>query len=177
MIQPVKSILFATNLSKSCIPAFNFAASIATRYQATLVILHVIEKIPDYAESRIKGLLGEKQWEEIEMSHEKNARQALIGKRSTNQMIRSALEQFCTDAGIDDSSCGYHSREIVLSSGNLVEEIVKTAAEYSCNLVVMGTHQGVLRDDPIGSTLKSVLKRAKLPLLIVPAEPAEGLSV
>ena len=52
MLKPLKAILFATNLSENCRDAFDFAASLATRYQATLVLLHVMEKMPDYVEGR-----------------------------------------------------------------------------------------------------------------------------
>jgi hypothetical protein len=75
----------------------------------------VIERIPDYAESRLEGLLGEEAWRELRHSQEEDARQKLIGKKSTNKLIRKALEQFCSEAGIDDASCGYDSREVVLA--------------------------------------------------------------
>jgi nucleotide-binding universal stress UspA family protein len=100
----IKTILFATNLTQACRPAFDFAAILALRFQAKLIILHVIERIPDYAESRLEGLLGEEAWRELRHSQEEDARQKLIGKKSTNKLIRKALEQFCSEAGIDCTS-------------------------------------------------------------------------
>ncbi len=168
MFKPIQSILFATNLSENCRSAFDFAASMATRYQATLVLLHVIEKIPEYVEGRLKGLLGEKQWQEISQSHADNARQALIGKKSSSKLIRDALDRFCVDAGIDDAACGYHSREIVVADGEIVEEVIEQSKKYNADLIVMGTRDGFLSDNRIGQTIKSVLRNSKIPVMVVP---------
>lgn len=167
-MKPVKSILFATNLSKSCIPAFEFAASMAIRYQATLVLLHVMEKMPDYVEGRLRGLLGENKYKELEAAHEKEARQTLIGKKSTSKLIRAALDRFCVETGIDDNACDYHSREIVLGSGEVIEEILAQAEKHQCELIVMGARQGFIKDNAIGKTIKSILRRSRIAVMVVP---------
>lgn len=168
MFKTFKSILFATNLSENCRQAFEVAASMATRYQATLVLLHVQERMPDYIESRLKGLLGEKQYDDLAHSHESSVRQALIGKKSSNSLVRKALEQFCVEAGIEDASCGYQSREIVVADGELVDEIVAKSKEYNCDVIIMGARDGFLSDNSIGATIKSVMRRSKVPVMMVP---------
>ncbi len=172
MIKPVKYILFATNLSENCKPAFDFAASLATRYQATIVLLHVIEKMPDYIEGRLKGLLGKEKWQQTIDDHAKDAREALIGKKSSNTLIRAALDQFCSEAGIDDDSCGYHAREIVVSSGEVVDDIISNAKQYECDIIIMGTKQTLIsKKTAIGQTIKGVLRGSKIPVLVVPPDP------
>ncbi len=168
MIKPIQNILFATNLSDDCLSAFDYAAAIATRFQATLVLLHVVEKVPQYIESRLKGLLGEKQWEETLSSQLSGVRQQLIGKKSSNALIQAALGQFCSDAGIDDSACGYHSREIVVTDGEVIHDIIKSAQDYKCDLIVMGTKEGFLSHNSIGSTIKRVIRQTKIPVMVVP---------
>ncbi|MCF8095739.1 MAG: universal stress protein [Desulfobacteraceae bacterium] len=174
MIKPVKSILFTTNLSQNSAEAFNHVISLAVRYQANIIILHVMEKIPDYAEARLKGLLGEEKWEEISKSHEDSARQVLIGKKSSNNLIREALDQFCIDAGIESAECGDISREIVIRDGDVVEEILDQASAYNSDLIVMAARQGIIsRDTSIGSTIKGVLRKSRVPVLVVPPEPGK----
>lgn len=168
MFKPIKSILFATNLSQNCMPAFEMAASMATRYQATLVLLHVLERVPDYIESRLRGMLGEKNYEQLVQKNSENARQALIGKKSSGSLIRDALDQFCTDAGIDDDSCGYQSREIVVAEGDLVDEIITRTKAHECDLIVMGAREGFLSDNSIGHTIKAVMRHSKVPVMMVP---------
>ena len=174
MFKNFKSILFATNLQDNCKPAFDFAVSIATRYQATIVLLHVLEnRMPDYVESRLKGLLGEEKWEEMKETHETNARQALIAKKSTDQLIQDALGKFCDEAGIDDASCGYHSREIVIGDGDVIDEIIDKAKEYQCDMIIMGAREGLIRDTAVSHVIKGVLHQAKRPVVVVPPEAAK----
>lgn len=168
MIRPVNAILFATNLSESCRQAFDFAAAMATRFQATIVLLHVMEKMPDYVEGRLKGLLGKEQWDSMQNAQERNAQAALIGKKSSNKLIREALTEFCSQAGIDDASCGYHSREIVISSGDVVEDILENAKTYDCDLIIMGTREGFLSKNTLGATIKAVMRRSRIPVMVVP---------
>lgn len=172
MMKPIKNILFATNLSENCVPAFDFAASLATRYQATIVLLHVIEKMPDYVEGRLMGLLGKEKWQETIDAHANDAREALIGKKSSNTLIRAALDQFCSEAGIDDDSCGYHAREIVVSSGEVIDDIISHAKKYECDVIIMGAREGFIsKKTSIGPTIKGVLRGSHTPVLVVPAEP------
>lgn len=174
MIKPLSNILFATNLSADCVAAFDYAAAIATRFQATLVLLHVVDKMPEYIESRLKGLLGESQWKESIESQVSAARNQLIGKKSSNKMIKAALAQFCSQAGIDDDACGYHSREIVITDGEVIDDIIENAQKYQCDLIVMGTKEGFLTHNSIGATIKGVMRRATIPVMVVP--PVEAAS-
>ena len=170
-MKSISSILLATNLTENCNPAFEFAASLATRYQATLVLLHVLQKMPDYIEAYLRGMLGEEKWQAYTEAHEKTALNTLAGKKSDSRMIREALEKFCAEAGIDDAACGYHSREIVLTDGEVVEDIVTQAKKHRCDLIVMGAHQGLITGTSIGATVKNVLRGSKIPVLVVPPDP------
>jgi nucleotide-binding universal stress UspA family protein len=62
-----------------------------------------------------------------------------------------------------------HERE-----GTVVEEILRTAAEISANLIVMGTHgHGSVYNLLVGSVTEGILKAAHRPVLLVPA-PLDG---
>lgn len=168
MFKPIKTILFATNLSETCKQAFDFTAILATRFQATIVLLHVLEKMPMSVEGQLKGMLGAKRWDELMASHESDARQILIGKQSSDSLIRQALNHFCAEAGIDDASCGYHSREIVVSDGEVVEDVLRYAKEYDCDVIILGTREGFISNNVIGSTIKSIMRKSTIPVLVVP---------
>jgi nucleotide-binding universal stress UspA family protein len=177
MIKPLKTILFATNLSEACNRAFEMAATLAIRYQATLVLLHVVEKSSDYIEGRLKALLGEAQWNNMVEALAEDAQKTLIAKRSSNTLIRDALNHFCTLAGIEDNTCDYHSREIVVSNGDVVEDILYFSKTFNCDIILLGARKGMLSETAIGGTIKSVLRKSKRPVLIVPADLEGALSV
>ena len=168
MFKPIRTILFATNLSDNCEKAFNYAAAIATRFQATIILLHVIERSSDYIEGRLRVLLGEALWLKIQESKEHDVRKVLIGKKSVSKMIREALTRFCDQVGIDDASCSFESREIVITDGDVFDDIIKTAKKNKCDLIIMGAHEGFLSNNTIGSTIKAVMRHSKLPVLVVP---------
>lgn len=168
MFKPIKNILFATNLSETCKQAFDFAAVLATRFQATIILLHVLEKLPMSAEGQLKGLIGEKKWDELIASHEQDARQILIGKQSSGSLIRQALNHFCEEAGIDDASCGFHSREVVVSEGEVVEDVIHYAKNYNCDIIILGTREGFINNNTIGPTIKAIMRKSTIPVLVVP---------
>ena len=168
MLDSIKTILFATDLSINCIPAFDFTLVIAMQFKAKICLLHVMEKIPDYVESRLEGLFGEDQWKEMMHSYENSARQKLIGKRSSSKLIQNALNHLCKEAGIDEASCGYRSSEIIVTDGDIADKILETSKTYNCDLIVMGNRKGFLSKSAIGLNTKSVMKRSEIPVLVVP---------
>ncbi len=168
MFKSINTILFATNLDENCQSAFYFAASISTRYQATLVMVHVLEELSNDIDGRLKALLGEDVWEKMNRDLADDSYVSLVGKRSTSKFIRHALNQFCDNSGINDKSCDYHSREIVVADGVLVDEIIDQAVKHKADLIVMGASEGLISGFHIGSTIKSVMKRSHIPVLIVP---------
>ena len=166
-MKPIKSILFATDLSDKCKPAFDLASSMAIQYQATVILLHVTEKIPGYVETRLKGLFGDQEFQKIVEDHEKNVQGTLIAKKSSSSLIQTALETFCTQAGMDSSDCDI-PREIAVVKGDVVEEIINQSEKHACGLIVLGGRKGFIRKTAIGSTIKEVLRRSKIPVLVVP---------
>lgn len=173
MFKGIKSILFATNLSKNCVPAFDVAVMLSLKFEAKITLLHVMESIPDYVEGRLEGLLGENQWQEMMHAHETDIRQKLIGKRSSNALIQKALEIFCSEAGIDDASCGYQAREVVIDDGDVTESILANAKAHECDIIIMGAPETRLLKKSIGNTTKSVLKKSKVPVIVVPVDPKD----
>jgi nucleotide-binding universal stress UspA family protein len=171
MFKGIKTILFATNLTRNCIPAFDLAVILSIRFKAKIVMLHVMEKMPDYVEGRLEGLLGEDQWKEILHNYENDARQTLIGKRSSTKLIESALEHLWTDAGADDTSGGSLAREVVIEEGDIAECILKTSKEHGCGMIVLGGSEGGFPKKSIGTTVKTVLRKSTIPVVVVPLDP------
>jgi nucleotide-binding universal stress UspA family protein len=168
MFRPLKTILFATNLSENSQHAYNYAAVMALQFQATIILLHVIEKSSDYIEGRLRVFLGEAQWQKLQQSRQRDVRTVLIGKKSVSKKIREALTMSCDQLGIDNDSCDFLSKEIVISDGDVINDIIETAKKYSCDLIVMGAHDGFLSNNTIGATIKAVMRHSRRPVLVVP---------
>jgi nucleotide-binding universal stress UspA family protein len=81
------------------------------------------------------------------------------------------IRDSCSAAGIDDDACGYHSREIVVTDGEVIQDILKTSKDFDCDLIVMGTKQGFLSHNSIGAIIKDVMRQSKIPVMMVPPAP------
>jgi nucleotide-binding universal stress UspA family protein len=133
-------------------------------------MLHVIEKLPEHMDDRLKDLLGTHQWEEMVTSHKTHARKSLLGKQSTNSVIREAIHKFCKTEGIDDTECNLKAHEIIVSDGELIEDILRNAEQHACDLIVIGGHHSSLfSKTSMSSTAKGLLKKSKIPVTVVPA--------
>lgn len=170
MLKPIRSILFATDLTPNCQPALDFTIAVATRFQATIYMLHVIEKLPENVSGRLKGLLGTHQWEDMIGSHQESAHRSLLGKQSTASGIRESLRNFCNQEGLEGNACDFKSSEIIITDGVLIDDILKSAEKNECDLIVLGGHRSVFAKTSLGSTAKGVLKKSAIPVTVVPSE-------
>ena len=169
MIPEIRKILFATDLSEKARYAFSYAADVAARYSARIVILHVRENLPEKPEAAIREMLGEKQWKALSEQHEKVAMDSLIGKRSENKLIKMALG--CLGEKYDEelSPNADQDLEIVVKSGNIVEEIISQAASKNCGMIIMGySSRNMLAESILGGICRKVLRRSQYPVLLVP---------
>lgn len=168
----IKRILFATDLSENARHAFAYAASLANRYEAAIVILHVLQEVPEKLDQHIIGYIGTDRWEEIKSKHYTEAREALIGKKRGHVAIEEALGQFSTDANQASNGAPFDTDEIIVTRGNPVEEILRQADEKQCDMIIMGLRgHSPIEEIILGSTVKRVLKQAKIPVLAIPMIP------
>jgi len=168
MLKPITTILFATDLSKNCQAALDFTNAMATRFQAKVFLLHVIEDLPEGVDGRLKDLLGRHKWEDLVNAQQANVHKSLTGKTSVNKMIRNDIQNFCKLVGIDDAACDMSTREILITQGNVADSIIDQTKEHNCDLIVLGAKSGLFSKTSIGGVIKSVLKDSKIPVTVVP---------
>jgi nucleotide-binding universal stress UspA family protein len=167
MIPEIKRILYATDLTKNSAYAFFYAADMAKRYNARIVILHSVEPVGHiYSEGMTDRI------EEMLQRSKKMERETDI------EEIKKSLQEFCkrteTQMG---APCLERVSKILVPLGHPVEEILKAADEESCDAIVLGTHgKGFLRQTFLGSVAGSVLERTRKPVFIIPL-PSEKTNI
>lgn len=165
MIPQKEKILYATDLSKNSVYAFRYAVKIAEKYDAEMIILHVIEPIPSAARHYMKIYVDETKWEE-KIKYEQDLAIERIKKR---------IQEFCKQETQDAPQCLALVSTILVRPGHPVEEILKAADEGHCGMIVLGTHgKGLLKQTFLGSVARSALDRAKNPVFIVPIPQEES---
>lgn len=161
----VKKILYATDLSENARYAFAYAVSLADLYGAKITLLHVLPEVPDLLDKQVIGYIDADRWEEIKAQHFQEAKDALIGKRRDHLAIKDVLQQFSENATQGE---GAGTDDIIVERGNPVEKIIDHSQKEKFDLIVMGTHgHGTLEDAMIGSTARRVVRRSKIPVLVV----------
>ncbi len=164
----VKKILYATDLSENARYAFAYAVSLADLYKASVTMIHVLPEVPALLDQTVIGYISEESWQAIKSEQMDEAKEALIGKRRDHLAIKEALHQFSEDVKQQQKGDGFTTDDIIVQRGNPVEEIIKSAEEHNCDLIVMGTHgQSTLEDVMLGSTARRVIRRSKVPVLVV----------
>jgi nucleotide-binding universal stress UspA family protein len=138
-------ILFATDFSENSEHAFDYAFSLARKYDARLLIIHVINEPVDLRGFYVPHISFENLEKEIE------------------EGALKMMEKFCRDNVKD-----YNNYETIIIAGTPDKEIVKKAASEEVSLIVMGTHGRRGIDHFLfGSTAERVVGNASCPVMTV----------
>lgn len=143
-------IVVAVDGSKHCEKVVDFACGLAKDMNTSIVLIHVIRRIPDEPE-------GIKEFEDSEHYKEafatyleqlgKSVITSLAGRIEKQQVRYAAMTEF----------------------GNPVERIVEAARLQNARMIVMGLHGlhnvGLIRS--LGSVARRVIENASCPVLIV----------
>lgn len=150
----IKHILYTTDFSENTHNVCAYAQYMANQFQAKLTLLHVIEEelldllIFDFGIDRAAGV--EKRLS-IMKEHFQNVKDQVINKVKAEYEPEKINEE-----------------DIVVEKGNPVKMILRVAEERSCDLIVMGFKgRGALEDAMMGDTVRRVLHRSKVPVLVV----------
>ena len=140
----VKTILYPTDFHEASLAAFDVAKSIAAKFGAKIVALHVAMTPPEYSN-----------WAPVLMLDDDE-----LAQRADE------LAKFVRSDG------GEVERLVLV--GDAESEIVREAEERHCDLIVMGTTgRGGIGRLLLGSVAEHVSRKAHCPVLLVRAPNAE----
>ena len=138
-------ILFATDFSESSEHAFEYAYTLASKFDSRLILLHVINEPVD-----LRGFyVPHVSFENLEKEIEEGSRQMMA--------------KFC-----ETHIAGFSDFETVIVTGIPFEEILKHAEKNQVSFIVLGT-QGRSGIDHLlfGSTAERVVRKALCPVVTV----------
>lgn len=140
-----KTILFATDFSENSEYAFDYALSMARKYQSLLAIVHIINEPVDLRGFYVPHISFESLEEEIE------------------EGARKMMEKFCSTHVRD-----YENYQTFIVPGIPYDEIIKKADDLKADLIIMGT-QGRSGLDHVlfGSTAEKVVRKSPVPVMTI----------
>ncbi len=137
----INNILVPLDLSENSLYALEAAGFLASKLDATITVLNVIE--PSFSRNDDNRLLSNSDLVSLDVLA------ALTGSVLQNREQKP---------------------EFIQREGSVVEQVIKTAAELDCDLIVMGKHGASgFRDQYMGSNAYGVVKYASCAVLIIPA--------
>jgi nucleotide-binding universal stress UspA family protein len=153
MIPKIKRVLYATDLSENSTYAFRYAMNTAEKHDAEIAILHVIDELP--AGVRAYSPAINRNIEEL--------------KNEAIQALNGHLDQFCETEERGKEECLNRIKDVIVKEGYPAEEILRTADEENCDVIIMGTHgKGWITYTFLGSVAERVLRRSRKPVFIIP---------
>ena len=142
------TILVAVDFSDSSDNAFQMALTLAEKFSAQLIILHVINEPIDLRGFYVPHISFEKLEEEIE------------------QGAKKMMESFCRQ-----HIHGFDNYESLIVPGLPYDEVINQAEAKGADLIVLGTHGRTGLDHVLfGSTAEKVVRKSKVPVLTVRLE-------
>ncbi len=171
MAAKISKILFCTDLSENAKRVFDHALSIAYKFDADIVILHVMEGTSPASEHLINTMIGEDRLKSIKEKNIEDARGKLSGKARDRAILGDSLNAFC-DMAIEKMPHSKISRDtIVIGEGMVSEVVIEQSKALDCDLIVMGHYvRGRLSEAITGSVAKGVLRKSMVPVLMVPCK-------
>jgi nucleotide-binding universal stress UspA family protein len=158
MLPSIRKILFATDLSDNCASTLDYAVSMAEKYHARLMVLHVLEPVTSNPYLQLKGFKSDKEWQSLERDKQEKLK----------HILEAGLKDLCREINDRLSACQIPDDHILLEEGVPVEVILQVARKNQADLIVIGTHgYGIVKDALMGGTARRVLRRSTLPVLVV----------
>ena len=155
----IKNLLYSTDLSQNSHIAFGYAAYLAKLTGADIHLLHVLEKMSDDAVFAMQAYI-----------QSEDKRHEILDKRvqQAQKLLEQKQDAFWSSQSAEDQAVRSQIKSMKVCESYPAEEILKTAKEHHCNLIIMGSHERGLTHTFLGSVAKSVLRRSHVPTLIVP---------
>ncbi len=146
--EPFRSVLCAVDFSQDSARAFEYAASLARHGAGRLTLLHVVEPIPVGYDPMV-GPPFDIAGYELRMEES--------GRAQLHKMAPNSAAVGC-------------EVETSLARGKAYKEILRVATERQADLIVLGVHgRNALDRLVFGSTTEHIIRRARCPVLAVPA--------
>lgn len=150
----IKTILFAADMGMHTSYLLHHVNSLASRYQARIVVLHVV----DSASS----------WVAAVCDTHASVEQHLESRGVMTQEVKSRLIDLLEDEFIDGHAGLSKIRGVQVVVGEPVDWIIRKARACSADMIVMGSHGQGVGPDGLGSVASKVLQLSRVPVYMVP---------
>lgn len=159
MLPDIKRILFATDLSANASYAFTYVARLAAMSGADVHVLHVVEALSDDAKLTLMMFVQDEATRKRAFNERRDMAKATLQQRQ---------DKFWNELDPETRKLRKQITTLEVVEGFAAEEILQRAEKGKFDMLVLGAHEHGYSHSFLGNTAKRVLRRARIPTLIVP---------
>jgi nucleotide-binding universal stress UspA family protein len=160
MSPAVKSILCCVAMGPNSEWVMLKALMEASAHNARVHILHIIPAYDAAMATPIVSFMGEEKFRKLVEEHKVEATEAIRGEI---EALKSKIQTEHLEGSADSI------QDIHVFEGDPELEILHMADELDVDMIIMGTHsKGLTHYTFMGSVARKVLKRGRVPMLLVP---------
>lgn len=165
MSAAVNSILCCVAMGPNSEQVMHKALLEASVHDADVHVLHVIQAFDPYMATPIVSFMGEEKFRQLMEEHKAEAKEAL---RKDIEALKIKILTEHLPESVD------RIRDIHVFEGDPDLDILHMADKLGVDMIVMGTHsKGLTHYTFMGSVAGKVLKRGRVPMLLVPPQTAD----
>lgn len=159
MLPEIKTILYATDLSRNSGFACRYAVYLADKTDAEVHVLHVAERLPADALDTLEDYLDKS-----------GNREQFLKTRLENskRLLKEGFDKFWQSLEEPERELRKRVCSLHVVESQAADAIVLYAKKINADLIVMGTHQKGAVQAFLGSISRRVLSTATIPTLVVP---------
>lgn len=161
MSPEIKTIVYASDLGQHTRPVFRYAIAMAQKFEAKIVVVHVMEPLGVSAQAIIDSYLPEGSYAEL---HDE-------GFAKTRRLMKERVERACEEELGVSAEESHLIDGIEVLEGFPAQAVYDLARQRDAQLIVLGSHSHSRFGELfIGSTARKLTHMSKIPVLLVPTE-------
>lgn len=163
-IRPIKTLLYATDLSEGAIYALRYAVRMAEQLDGRVHVLHALRPLSEEARITLRTYVTDPTTRAAAMRNRLQTAREVMAERQ---------KAFWDEP---DPVCAARRDRIAaldIVEGNPPDVILERSVAIGADLILMGSHEHGFSHTFLGTVAKRVMRRSRIPTLIVPY-PAEA---
>lgn len=160
MLPPIKKVLYATDLGEHTRPVFRRAVSLARRYEALLLMVHVVEPLGVAGSAIVESYLPA------------DTAEKLLKEGGMNEVVekmKMQVQHFADEELADEEEHRVPDTEVHVSYGRPSRELLRIAEENNADVIVMGkSAHSFFGNAMMGTCARRVTRYSNIPVYLVP---------
>lgn len=158
-IRPIRTLLYATDLSEGAVYALRYAVRMADQLDARLHVLHALRPLSEEARITLRTYVTDPAM-----------RAAAVNDRLTTAREVMAERQRMFWDNPDPACVGLRDRitAIEIVEGSPPDVILRHSVAIGADMILMGSHEHGFSHTFLGTVAKRVMRRSRIPTLIIP---------